>query len=141
SVRPLGSWYVALSSLHRSHVAGGLFLEWGGGLSWYNFKFQNDNTLLAEGPEEVEFTSDLVNDFDYEKSKLTVSYINLSLVPVYQFGKNKYERGGKFWDGRKRYNDLGFRIGAGGYVGYRLGSHTKVKYEDDNGHTQKDKNH
>src|SRR5271170_3324923 len=36
SVKPLGSWYVALNSLQRTHVAGKFFIEWGVGVSWYN---------------------------------------------------------------------------------------------------------
>jgi hypothetical protein len=31
-----------------------------------------------------------------------------------------------------------FRIGAGGFGGYRLASHTKIKYQDEE-HTRKDK--
>ena len=140
SVRPWGSWYFGITSLLRTHVAGGFFTEWGGGISWYNFKFQNDNTRLREGAEALEFYETAQSNYKYEKSKLTASYINMYLVPVYQFGKNKYEPDRKVWEG-KGYKELGFRVGLGGYVGYRIGSHTKVKYEDENGSTQKSKDH
>ncbi len=33
----------------------------------------------------------------------------------------------------------GFHIGAGGFAGYRLGTHSKLKYEED-GNSRKDKN-
>lgn len=124
SVRPWGSWYVGLNSLQRTHVTHGLFLEWGGGVSWYNFKFEEENLVISETTEGVAFT---LNDaFDYEKSKLTVSYVNLSLVPVYQFGKTKSNDDRKWKD----YEDRGFRAGFGGYVGYRIDSYTKLKYEE-----------
>lgn len=143
SVKPWGSWYIALNSLHRSHIAGSIFLEWGGGVSWYNFKFQNENIQLVEGANGPEFIDYAAPDAEInpEKSKLTVSHVNLYMVPLIQFGKNKGIKGGNFWDGRDRYRDLGFRIGAGGYVGYRLGSHTKIKYEDESGDTEKAKDH
>lgn len=141
SVRPWGSWYVGLTSLQRSHISGGLFAEWGGGVSWYNFKFQNDNTRLTEAQEGLIFYEDTESGFRYQKSKLTVSYANLYLVPVYQFGRNKYKPDGKSWNGKCNYENLGFRIGLGGYLGYRLGSHTKIKYEDDGKNTRKAKEH
>src|SRR5687768_8668932 len=46
AVRPWGSWYVAINSIHRSRVSNKFFLEWGGGVSWYNFKFENSSTLI-----------------------------------------------------------------------------------------------
>ena len=33
SVKPFGSWYVALNSINKSNIAGPLFVEWGGGFS------------------------------------------------------------------------------------------------------------
>lgn len=132
-VRPWGSWYVALNSIQRTHIGGALFLEWGGGFSWYNFKFQNDNVTMVEGPEQVEFITDFAGqDVAYEKSKLTVSHVNVSFVPVIQFGSKKQQKHSKFWkDWYSDYDERGFRIGVGGYAGYRLGSRTKVKVDGD----------
>src|SRR6267142_1244412 len=89
AVRPWGSWYVALNSVERTHVAGKLFLEWGMGVSWYNFKFQSDQTLLTKNDNGVIFAKD-GRDFDFIKSKLTATYLNASFVPVTDLG-----RGGK----------------------------------------------
>src|SRR5688572_5512677 len=43
SVRPWGSWYVAAASIQRTRISKKFFLEWGLGMSWYTFKFQDDN--------------------------------------------------------------------------------------------------
>ncbi len=63
-------------------------------------------------------------DFGLIKSKLAVTTLNLPLMAALDFQDKK---------GRDA-----FRIGAGGFVGYRLGSHTKIKYKDE-GRTRKDK--
>jgi hypothetical protein len=120
SVRPLGSWYVALNSMQKTRINQNSYLDWGVGVSWYNFKFQDNNVLVARGPQEVEFTAD-DRDFNFIKSKLTASYVNATIVPMLDFGK------GKRWN----YGRTGtFRMGLGGYVGYRVGSHSKLVYND-----------
>ena len=122
TVKPWGSWYFAINSVHRSHVTGKLSLEWGAGISWYNFKFEDASTRLVKSDTDLQFVSSSVGD-SFKKSKLTASYVNVNLVPVLDFGS-----------GRKK----GFRIGIGGYGGYRLGSHAKYRYKLD-GSSEKDK--
>jgi hypothetical protein len=133
AVRPWGSWYVAASSIQRTRVGKNFFLEWGLGVSWYNFKFENDAMLMDKTDDGVVFTPDLRDDIDHIKSKLTVSYINASLVPIIDFGD--HSRKPRMWDG---YNSA-FRIGVGPYVGYRIGSHAKVVYKEE-GDRERDKN-
>ncbi len=133
AVRPWGSWYVAASSIQRTRVGRNFFLEWGLGVSWYNFKFENDGMLVGKNDDGVVFTPDPRNDIDHIKSKLTVSYINASVVPIIDFGD--HSRKPRMWDG---YNSA-FRIGIGPYVGYRIGSHAKVAYKED-GDRERDKN-
>ena len=132
SVRPWGSWYIAASSTQRTRVGRNFFLEWGLGLSWYNFKFQDDDAMLVKNDNGVVFETDQ-RDVDHRKSKLTASYINASFVPVIDFG----DRGRKprMWD---NYGTA-FRIGIGPYIGYRVGSHSKLVYKDD-GDLEKEKN-
>lgn len=132
SVRPWGSWYIAASSTQRTRVGRNFFLEWGLGLSWYNFKFQDDDAMLVKNDNGVEFVTD-TREVDHQKSKLTASYINASFVPVIDFG----DRGRKprMWD---NYGTA-FRIGLGPYIGYRVGSHSKLVYKDD-GDKEKEKN-
>jgi hypothetical protein len=131
TVRPWGSWYLAASSIQRTRVARHFFIEWGLGISWYNFKFQSDDIMLERTDNGVEFITD-TRDVNHRKSKLTATYINASLVPVIDFG----DRGRKprMWDG---YGSS-FRIGIGPYVGYRVASRSKLVYKDD-GDLEKEK--
>lgn len=133
SVRPWGSWYVGLNSIQRTRVARNFFVEWGMGLSWYNFKFQKDNILIEKDDLGVSFVEDNTADIDFRKSKLTVSYINVSLVPMLDFSNSSTRA--RMWD-----SSSSFRIGLGPYLGYRIGSYSKIKYKEA-GETEKDKNH
>jgi hypothetical protein len=133
TVKNWGSWYIALANTNRLHVKGSFYLDFGANISWYNFKFQNARTRLDKGPEEVVFWEDLEVSGPI-KSKLTISYINATLVPVFSFGRTGRKRDLFNWD----YYDKGFRIGIGGYVGYRLWSFTKYTWRETG---TKNKNH
>jgi len=132
AVRPWGSWYVAATSIQRTRLGRKFFMEWGLGMSWYNFKFQQNNVLIQKDNDGVHFVED-TRDVHFKKSKLTASYIMASLVPIIDFGD--HSRKSRIWDGY----DNSFRIGLGPYVGYRIGSHSKLVYKDDG--RQKDKDH
>ena len=136
TVRPWGSWYIALGSVNEAFISRGMSLQFGLNVSWYNFKFQNDDVYVVRGDETVEFpyNPEMLNA-SFKKSKLTVAYINASLVPMFHFGQKKYS-GWQVWDSNPH---SGFRIGIGGYGGYRIGSYHKVKYND--GDTKKRKDH
>lgn len=131
AVRPWGSWYLAASSIQRTRTGRNFFFEWGLGLSWYNFKFQNDDVQIQKNDDGVLFTEDLRN-VSHRKSKLTATYITASLVPVLDFGD--HGRKPRMWDG---YGSQ-FRIGVGPYVGYRIASRSKLVYTDD-GNREKEK--
>lgn len=122
AVRPWGSWYVAGNSVHRTRLGKNFFVEWGLGVSWYNFKFQEDNILVRKDEFGVHFDAD-ARDVDHIKSKLSATFINASLVPVLDFGDHSRKR--RVWDG----HDGGFRFGIGPYVGYRVASKSKLVYE------------
>lgn len=132
AVRPWGSWYVGVASIQRSRVARNFFIEWGLGLNWYTFKFENNNTLIVKNDDGVVFMDDPRADVDFVKSKLSVSFIQASLIPVIDF--NDRYRKHRFWDGHKD----SFRIGIGPYAGYRISSHSKMVYRDDG--RERDKN-
>lgn len=134
TVKPFGSWYVGINSIQRTRLVGKFFLEWGIGASWYNFKFENQNTLVAKDNTGVVFATD-TRALDFKKSKLTASYINASLVPVLDFGGNR--RKPMLFDS---HGSNSFRIGAGPYVGYRIDSYTKQVFEE-NGDKKRDRNH
>ncbi len=126
AVKPVVSWYVALGLLNRTKVAGPLYLDWGANVSWYNFKFENERTRLTKGPDRVEF-SESTEVIDPIKSKLVVPYLNVSLVPLFYFGKPSAND----WFVFDRDKGAGFRVGAGVYAGYRLGSRAKYVYRED----------
>ncbi|MDX1628638.1 MAG: hypothetical protein R3345_08055 [Fulvivirga sp.] len=135
AVKPWGSWYVALKSTNDTHVGGPLHLLWGADVSWYNFKFQDESVRLTEGDNQVEFSQSF-GEFSPIKSKLTAAYINLSFVPMLQFGEDDRHR--SHWHD---WNDnSGFRIGVGGYGGYKIASYTKVVVEQ-SGDKEKNKDH
>ena len=127
SVKPWGSWNLAISSVYRTQIAGALFVEYGGGISWYNFKMQDPSVRFIKGDENVEFTQDAAGH-DYIKSKLQVTHLNLFVVPMIRTDK-KISRNSSSSSSK-------FRIGVGGYAGYRVGSRTRVVYND--GKKQKD---
>ena len=133
AVRPWGSWYVAGNSVQRTKLGRNVFVEWGLGVSWYSFKFQEDNTLVVKDELGVHFVADN-RPVDYVKSKLGATFINASLVPVLDFGD--HSRKPRMWDS----HGGGFRLGVGPYVGYRIGSKTKLVYEHD-GDREKEKDH
>lgn len=139
SVKPWGSWYIALNSVNKTWISGPLFLEWGGGVSWYNWKMQNADVRIEQGADRIEFNKQTL--YNGTKSKLSVPYINLSLIPVIDFSHglrrvNNLERGNiKF----RTYKKRGIRFGVGPYIGYRVGAHTKFVYKDDNDEKHKSK--
>lgn len=134
TVKPLGSWYVGINSIQRTRLARKFFLEWGVGVSWYNFKFENKNTIVSKDNTGVIFSAD-PRDLDFKKSKLTASYINASFVPVIDFGGNR--RKPMLFDS---HGSNSFRIGAGPYLGYRIDSYAKQMYKD-GGDKKRDRNH
>lgn len=133
SVRPWGSWYIAGNSVQRTRLARNLFVEWGLGISWYSFKFQEDNIRMAKDELGVRFETD-TRDVEFIKSKLSATFINASLVPVLDFGEHSRKR--RVWEG----DGGGFRLGFGPYVGYRISSKSKLVYEE-NDEREKEKDH
>jgi hypothetical protein len=136
TVHPWGSWYIALSTMNRTRFSDKFCLEASLGVNWYNFKFEADNTLITQTQDGVFFVPDPRNLY-FTKSKLTASYVNVSLVPVFNTGHGDHDLGWHYWN---HWNNGGFRIGVGPYVGYRLGSHSKQQYEV-NGDKQVEKEH
>jgi hypothetical protein len=134
TVHPWGSWNIALNAMNRTRFSQSFSLETSLGVSWYNFKFEEDNTFINQTPTGVIFIPDQRNLY-FTKSKLTVSYVNLSLIPVLNTGPANDD--GRGWH---RWGQSAFRIGLGPYIGYRLGSHSKQQYEL-NGDKQTEKVH
>jgi hypothetical protein len=134
SVKPWGSWYVGMNATNRTHAFGPLYFDWGAGISWYNFKFQNTRTRLEKDNIEVNYFEDPTVP-NPVKSKLAMTHLNAHLVPVFNFGRSGRKKDIFHWD----YYDSGFRIGAGGYIGYRIDSWTKAVWKEENGDKKKDR--
>lgn len=117
SVKPWGSWQVALGGGIRSYIAKPISLDLGFDFSWYNFKYQDRSTRVTKTDDDVVFTADAMGAV-YEKSKTSVPYLNLHFTPMVHFGKKN-----------TGVNHTDFRIGAGVYAGYRLGGRVKYVYE------------
>ncbi len=129
-VKPIGSTFVGLTWNHTSYVSGKLYIDWGGGLSWYNYKFENAAARLDPTGGELNFFE--ANDISSAiKSKLKVTYLNFTAVPMIDFSGGKRlvrqfeEDDVRISLSRKR----GFRIGLGGYIGYRISQKAKYIYK------------
>ena len=119
-LRPIGSRYISLGSMFKTRLSNGklpIYFKYGVEFSWYNFMFEGNN-YITKGQDENLF---LEHDLTLKKSKLTTSFISLPVM---------------FIIGNKHKNM--FTLGLGGYVGYRLGSHSKLIYSVD-GKKQTDK--
>lgn len=142
AVKPWGSWYVGLNSIYRTRIAGPFLIEWGGGVSWYNFKFDNTRTRVVDNPDGIGFIeTPEAPEVSYNKSKLTVVYVNASFVPMFDFTKGRSHRSGRDWTDDPIFGDKesnSFRFGAGGYVGYRIDSYTKFVEETNDKDKTKD---
>ncbi len=113
ALKPLGSRYVALgygASLRLSEGRNtALRFRTGLEVSWYNLML-DDHRLATQTPTGVAFP-DAGRLLD--KSKLTVVYLNLPLMPTVAFRRGAVQS-----------------VSAGGYVGMRLDSYAKVKEEN-----------
>jgi len=121
-VKPFGSWSFSIGSGMRAYATNWLSFDFGADLLWYNFKMEDKTVEITEGaaPNPIQFTPNDTSDNVAIRSKLRVGYVNFNLVPVFHIGN---KTGG--------FNKRTFRIGAGAYAGYRIGSITKLVCEDD----------
>lgn len=140
TIKPIGSWYAGGRYFRRIAIGGPIFVDFGGSVTWYSWKFENKNVRVIKSPDDVQFVEDTA--IEGIKSKLSASYINIELIPTFDFsyGKVRVEDP----ESRKRrytkhVRPNGFKIGIGGYAGYRLDSWTKNIYKDSNGEEKKDK--
>ena len=122
-LRPWGSRYLAIGYQFKTRLFGHkspLHLHYGPEVSFNNFMFES-NRRLVRTDSGVAF-ADVPDVSELRKSKLTVIYASLPLMAVLDFGRSHNTR---------------FRIGVGGFIGYRVHSYTKIMYFRD-GDKQKD---
>lgn len=114
---------VSFNFLEKSFELGksNLWFVTGLGINWNNYRFDNNVNLLKTDPlATYRDTSTLLK---YEKSKLVTTYLTMPLM--FEFFTSRQQK-------------KAFHIGAGAILGLRIGSHTKLKYEED-GKTHKPK--
>jgi hypothetical protein len=124
-LRPWGSRFVNLGWRYQVRIGGQkspLNVRTGVDFAFHNFMFEG-NTRVQNNNGYTVFYQDTKS---LEKTKLATTSVNLPLMFILDF-KNK------------KHNSA-FRIGAGGFGGYRIGAHTKIKY-DLEGEDEKDKDH
>lgn len=116
-LRPLGSRYFAINFYRNPLLIKGksarLSIRYGLEIAWNNYMFE-ENIQISKGANAIEFLS--VPE-SLKKSKLTIATLQLPVVPQLNF----YNKG----------NKKSFHIGLGGFIGYRIDSYTKVKYQND----------
>ncbi|EOZ97009.1 hypothetical protein A33Q_1927 [Indibacter alkaliphilus LW1] len=117
-VRAWGSWNPAINFDYTYRPGKNFRLKSMIGVSWYNFKFEDRNIQALRGEDGIVFE-------DYSpgggtKSKISASYLSAGLIPTFTTGNGK------------------IRIGAGPYVGTRLGGRGKFVYNNDEGKRTKE---
>ncbi len=96
-------------NLARNHLG----LITGIGLQWINYRFDNNIVLSGDSSTIYGFKDYSRN---YTKSKLTVCFVNIPLLMEYQTNRHMKSNS--------------FHIAAGMVFGLRIGSHSKMAYED-----------
>lgn len=114
----LNSRYVAVGIFSGARFGGkkGSFItQIGAEISWFNFMF-NGNDYIVEGDNGLEFR-DYQADFgqDLKRSKLVAAYVNIPMMVGFEL--------------RNRVGEKVFNIGVGGFVGYKLRSFSKTKFQ------------
>jgi len=117
-LRPFGSRFVSLGYIASTTAIRGknarLHLDFGVDFSWYNLMFDGNNTITKDA-SKVNFPlirDDEEKEINMKKSKLTVPYVNISIMPTLSFSRSFVSY-----------------VSAGVYGGYRLGSYTKLREE------------
>ncbi len=93
------------------------------GFEFNDYRFDNLQPIKKEGDQIVTDTS--YKNFNVDKAKLTTTYITLPILFEYQSDAGE--------------DDNKFFVTAGIIGGIKIGSHTKVVYNNDKGNKKKDK--
>jgi hypothetical protein len=115
TLSPFRSRYFAIDFTQKIKLAKSLFFTTGAELEFNNYMFR-DEVEIRKDNGTIAF---LPLERDVRKSKLATTYFNLPAMII--IGSDKK-----------------VQLGVGGYIGYRLGSHSKIKYTS--GDDIKDKN-
>ncbi len=130
-LRTLGSRYVNIGLNTFARLGGKqspAYLVFGPEFAFNNYMLEGNNKWVNQNGRTSVVPE--TNGRQYQKTKLATSTFTVPLMVQFKFREK---------DGRG-HSHSGFTIGAGGFVGYRLGSWTKLKYFEE-GNTFKDKNY
>ena len=118
--RPIASRYLSLNSKWHYRLGGKMSparLSTGFSFEFHNYMFDDNQYLENTGNNAVVMTS----ASELEKSKLATTSLTIPLELSF--------------DVKNSQRETAFRIGGGGFVGYMLGSKTKVKFTDNGDNT------
>lgn len=105
----LGSLHFALSRNYAANFPGPFAADFGLSISAQNFAFQDPTTQVLVDNGELVFQGGNPTDGRPVRSNFSVTHINAYFVPMLDFG---------------------FKVGIGGYVGYRLtGANTQIDWQ------------
>ncbi|GGF21614.1 outer membrane beta-barrel protein [Echinicola rosea] len=116
AVKGWGSWNVGLNLMASQRLSKGFYWDFGLGVQWYNFKFENRDYQAVRGDQNIEFIQR--TDVDGFKSKVSASYLTAMTLLKVDFGRMN-DNGNK-----------GLKIAAGPYFGYRVGGRSKYVYRE-----------
>ncbi len=91
-----------------------LYLIYGVGIDWNNYRFKNNVDLLKDS---IPLAYSINSNVEYKKNKLVSTYLTAPLMLKLRFRENK--------------EGHAFQIAAGPQFGYLLNSHTKQKWNKD----------
>ena len=111
--------YVNFVSLSKKNRNAAVFF--GVELVSHNYRFEDPNVRVFNGASETTFYRDSTDGRNSQKSKLAISWLQIPVGMSFNIGRH-----------------LEWNIG--GFVGYRLSSHNKIKYSQ-GGSTRRDKDH
>lgn len=86
------------------------------GVEWNNYRFSKSNTIIDLNDDTLTGYIDVNDDINYKKSKMVTTYLTLPLMLEFQTNS------------KSKVNSL--HVGVGVLSGLRIGTHTKVMYED-----------
>ena len=112
SIDAITSWTYAINSVHTINLTKQFKANFQFGIQWYNFALQDPSYQITKGLDSVQFVDRSLENPD--RSKLNITYLNAGVLPVFYFGKSSSS----------------FRLGAGVYGGYKIGSKSKFKYDN-----------
>lgn len=105
-------------------ISNKLGITTGLGLEWNNYRFDNNVEIVRNSEGFIDGVLLSEDGINYLKSKMVVNYLNLPILLEYQ--TNRFSKKNSF------------HIGGGLLTGLRIGSHTKMVFDD--GSKEKDKN-